>query len=69
MSVLDLDVPFCFGFVLALVFDLLGIIIVIVMASWQTILVVIPVIMIIQYLQVCNDPYNKLEVWKSIDLL
>ena len=62
MSVLDLDVPFCFGFVLALVFDLLGIIIVIVMASWQTILVVIPVIMIIQYLQVCNDPYNRSRV-------
>lgn len=52
MSVLDLDIPFCFGFVLALVFDLLGIVIVTAIATWEIILVVVPALVLIQYLQV-----------------
>lgn len=51
MSVLDLDIPFCFGFVLALVFDLLGIVIVTAIATWEIILVVVPALVLIQYLQ------------------
>lgn len=51
MSVLDLDIPFCFGFVLALVFDLLCIVIVTAIATWEIILIVIPALLLIQYLQ------------------
>lgn len=51
MSVLDLDIPFCFGFVLALVFDLLGIVIATAIATWEIILVVIPALLLVQYLQ------------------
>ena len=53
MSVLDLDIPFCFGFVLALIFDILGIVVVTAIATWQIILIVVPALATIQYLQVC----------------
>ncbi|KAH7302714.1 hypothetical protein KP509_23G084100 [Ceratopteris richardii] len=51
MSVLDLDIPFCFGFVLALVFDLLGIVVATAVATWEIIIVVIPALLLVQYLQ------------------
>lgn len=51
LSVVDLDIPFCFGYVLAGIFDLIGILIVMAAVTWEIIIIVIPLLVLAYRIQ------------------
>lgn len=51
VSMLDLDIPFTFGNALALASDMVTMIILIAVATWEILLVVLPAFLLIQYMQ------------------
>ncbi|KAI5069363.1 hypothetical protein GOP47_0015664 [Adiantum capillus-veneris] len=51
LSILDLDIPFCVGFVIAGSLELLGILVVIAAVTWEILLVAIPMLYIAHRLQ------------------
>ena len=52
MSMVDLDIPFTFGNVLALAADMVTMIVLIAIATWEILLIAIPATILIQYIQV-----------------
>lgn len=51
MSVVDLDIPFCFGYVVAGLFDVTGILIVMAAVTWEILIVAIPLLIIAYRIQ------------------
>lgn len=51
LSILDLDIPFCFGFVVAGSLELLGVLVVIAVVTWEILIVAVPMLYIVQKLQ------------------
>lgn len=51
LSILDLNIPFSFGFVMAGLFDLIGIILVVALVTWQILFVTLPMLLVVHKLQ------------------
>jgi ABC-type multidrug transport system fused ATPase/permease subunit len=51
LSLLDIDMPFCFGFVVSGVLELLGILGVIAVVTWEMLILAVPMVYLVQKLQ------------------
>ena len=64
MSMLDVDMPFCFSFVVSGTFELLGILIVIAVITWEILIFAIPMLYIVQKLQVICASQSTYHIFK-----
>jgi hypothetical protein len=52
MTLLDIDVPLGFGFVSTVGLEILGVIVIIAIVTWQVLFVAIPLLIVVRWLQV-----------------
>lgn len=65
MTMLDIDVPLGFGFVSTVGLEIAGVIVIIAVVTWEVLIVVVPLLFIVRWLQVwtplskCSNPVVK----------